>query len=365
MRVLQRCMVVAMALVMAASAASTDSGLPDLSTASQLTATGSAKTTASPSNTGSANTPSVTGTGTKSGSTSATSSASGVTITGSGSAAISGAVPTITGTTATDDGALTGLPTLSGVVVAFTVTVPNLSKAPFMQTSTLPDGTVFIVVAAILGFLALCVLFWRALVNWTLHRSVKRAAAIQHMDDKKELFRTPAPPAQFYGYSDRDSTLSLGGLGHKSKKSNRPNTGGAAGASASSLFYSPTANALGAAVGPGNRGSNYFPSGYYATGASAPGDGQGHVQVGGLGHGHAISLSNLRPESHGYGRARSMGHSPPDSPAISAERGHMASSSTLNLNQGYGAGERAPSAYLEDMIDGDNTTPPPPPHGRR
>lgn len=190
---------------------------------------------------------------------------------------------------------------------------------------------------------------------------------MKHLDDKKELFRTPAPPAQFYGYSDRDSTLSLGGLGHKSKKSNRPNTGGAAAAaaSASSLFYSPTADALGGAVGAGNRGSNYFPSGYYAAGASAPGNGQGHVQLGGPAHGHAISMSTLRPESQGYGRARSMGHSPPDSPGLSAERGHMASSSTLNLNQGYGGNERAPSAYLEDMIDGDNTTPPPPPHRRR
>jgi hypothetical protein len=188
---------------------------------------------------------------------------------------------------------------------------------------------------------------------------------MQNMDDKKELFRTPPPPSQFYNnYSDRDSTISLGGLGHKSKKSNRPNTGG--GASTSNLFFSPTAGALGATglgAGAGNRGSNYLPAGYYAAGASAAGNGQGHIPIGGQGHGHGISLSTLRPESQGYGRARSMGHSPPDSPGLSAERGHMASSSTLNLNQGYGGNERAPSAYLEDMIDGDNTTPPP--HGRR
>lgn len=56
-----------------------------------------------------------------------------------------------------------------------------------------------------------------------------------------------------------------------------------------------------------------------------------------------------------------MGPSPPDSPAFSAERNsrHMASSSTLNLTQGYGGNERAPSAYLEDLFDGENALPPP------
>jgi len=41
----------------------------------------------------------------------------------------------------------------------------------------------------------------------------------------------------------------------------------------------------------------------------------------------------------------------------------MASSSTLNLNQGYGGNERAPSAYLEDLFDGENP-PPVPGHAR-
>jgi hypothetical protein len=42
----------------------------------------------------------------------------------------------------------------------------------------------------------------------------------------------------------------------------------------------------------------------------------------------------------------------------------MASSSTLNLNQGHGGEQRAPSAYLEDLFDGEG--PPVPGHqGRR
>lgn len=355
MRLFQRSAILAVAFAMSASAASSD--LPNLSTATQGTATGKASNTAS--TTKGAPTSSAATTG-STGST----SAGAVTITGSGdSGTATGTIPSITGTAAaTTGGALTGLPTLSGAVQPVTVTVPNLSNAPFMQTSNLPDGTVFIVVGAILGFMAVSVLLWRGMVAWALHRSVKRAASQQNMDDKNALFRTPGPPpAPFYKYSDRDSTISLSGLGHKSKKSNRPGTGGA-NASTSNLFFSPTAGAAGGGVGPGNRGSNYLPSGYYAAGASAAGNGQGHVPIGG--HNQSISMSALRPESQGYGRARSMGHSPPDSPGLSAERGHMASSSTLNLNQGYGGNERAPSAYLEDLIDGDNTVPPGHGHGR-
>lgn len=55
-----------------------------------------------------------------------------------------------------------------------------------------------------------------------------------------------------------------------------------------------------------------------------------------------------------------MGPSPPDSPSLTASRGHMASSSTLNLTQGYGGEQRAPSAYLEDLFDGEG--PPVPGH---
>jgi len=227
-----------------------------------------------------------------------------------------------------------------------------------MQQSNLPDGTVFIAVGAILGFMAMSVLLWRGMVAWSLHRSVKRAALAQNaaMNDTKAHFRTPGPPPpQLYKYTDRSSTISLSGLGHKSgKKATRPSTAGA-GASASDLFFSPTAGAAGAGLATtGNRGSNYLPAGYYAAGSAQAGNAQSHVPMG-PGHQPAISLSNLGPQSHGYSRSRSTGPSPPDSPAYGAEKGHMASSSTLNLNQAYGNGqERAPSAYLEDLFDGEN-----------
>jgi hypothetical protein len=211
--------------------------------------------------------------------------------------------------------------------------------------------------------MAMSVVLWRGLVAWSLHRSVKRAARAQHtaMNDTKALFRTPGPPPpQFYDYKDRESTISLSGLGHKGgRKGGRPSTAGG-GASTSNLFFSPTAGAAGAGLAnSGNRGSNYLPAGYYAAGSAQAGNAQSHVPIG-SGHQPAISLSTLSPHVQGYSRARSMGTTPPDSPAFSAERGHMASSSTLNLNQVYGSGqERAPSAYLEDLFDGENGPPVP------
>ncbi|KAH7306061.1 hypothetical protein BKA65DRAFT_373239, partial [Rhexocercosporidium sp. MPI-PUGE-AT-0058] len=284
-----------------------------------------------------------------------TSLSQGPTITGSGTTGQASGATSITGSAVATGGALTGLPKLSGAIQPVTASVPPTANAPFMQQSTLPDGTVFIIVGAILGFMAISVLLWRGLVAWSLHRSVKRASQHQNMADTKALFRAPAAPAPFYKYSDRDSTISLSGLGHKGgKKGARPTTA-PGGASTSSLFFSPTAGAAGAGLAnPGNRGSNYLPAGYYASGASAIANGQSQVH---LGHQPAISLSNLGPQSQGYNRARSMGPSPPDSPFIAGQSAHMTSSSTLNLNQGYGGNERAPSAYLEDLFDGENAPP--------
>ncbi len=279
-------------------------------------------------------------------------------ITGSGSQTSTGSVPSITGSSANNGGALpTGLPTLTGAFTIVPPSVPPTANAPYMQTSKLPEGTVFIAVGAILGFLAMSMLLSRGLVAWSLHRSVKRAALQQDTVDSKAFIRTPGlSPPTFYNYSDRDSSISLSGLGHKSgKKGARPNTSQGGGAATSNLFFSPTAGAANAGLpNPGNRGSNYLPAGYYAASAAAAGAGQSHVPLG-AGHGPSISLSHLGQQGQGYARARNMGPSPPDSPAFGAtDSGHMTSRSTLDLNRSYGANERAPSAFLEDLIDGEN-----------
>ncbi|PIG84868.1 hypothetical protein AARAC_001276 [Aspergillus arachidicola] len=44
------------------------------------------------------------------------------------------------------------------------VTVPPLADAPYMQTSDTPEGTVFIAVGAVLGFVGLALLAWRGMV---------------------------------------------------------------------------------------------------------------------------------------------------------------------------------------------------------
>lgn len=343
--------VVLLAAGTSAADSSTGGDLPNLSSATQASSGNTAATTGASSGASSAGT-------TAGGSTSGTVAA---TITGGGSAgATTGTVPSITGSSAANtDGGLTGLPTLSGAYKIVAASVPPTQNAPYMQQSSLPEGTVFIAVGAILGFMAMSVLLWRGLVAWSLHRSVKRAALQQNMSDTKALFSAPGPPPPFYKnqYTDRESTISLSGLGAKgNRKSVRPPTAPGA-RSSTSLFFSPTAGAAaGGLNAAGNRASSYLPAGYYAAGAAQTGNGHSHVSMGG--HGPAISLSNLGPQAAGYNRARSMGPSPPDSPSMTASRSaHMASSSTLNLTQGYGGEQRAPSAYLEDLFDGESPQP--------
>jgi len=341
---------------------SSSAALPKLSTITDGQGQSSSATPTTASNSGS-----------NSGSQS--SSASQVTITGSGIAAgTTQDVPTITGgSSATDLPSLTGLPTLSKPGGSYSyppASVPPTQNAPYMQVSNLPEGTVFIAVGAGLGFMAVCVLLWRGLVVWSLHRSVKRAARNQELADTKAMFSIPIAPT--FKFSDRASTHSMSNLAlSNSGKRGRPSTSGHVPAASQSLFYSPTAGVAGAGVlsHPANRGSNYLPAGYYAASASAPGNGTGMTHIGSASK-ESINLANLRPNSQGYTRAQSMGISPPDSPS-SGYLPPMAhrlnpSTSSLELNPRTTAA-RAPSAYLEDLFDEAGGAPGqhPPPHGSR
>ncbi|KAH8664305.1 hypothetical protein BX600DRAFT_512353 [Xylariales sp. PMI_506] len=270
-----------------------------------------------------------------------------------------GSVPALTssatGTTTTAaTGTDTGLPKLtsSGAYSYPAASVPPTSNAPYMQSSKLPEGTVFIAVGAILGAFGAAVLIWRAIVACLLHRSVKRAALAQHMANDK-IGVPGAPPPIFYKYSDRDSSASLGGAtGAAAGRGVRRTTRGpipSATPSQSNLFFSPTATNVG--NGAGNRSSTFLPAGFYAAGQGAPQQN----------HGHSISLTNLRPDSI----ARPSGHTPPDSPAVFTDptrrHPHM-STSSLNLNQPPTG--RAPSTYLEDLLDDQPGQFPPPQHNR-
>ncbi|KAM3440438.1 hypothetical protein MY4824_002152 [Beauveria thailandica] len=250
-------------------------------------------------------------------------------------------------------GGLTGLPTLTNIAAIPTYpppAVPDTKDAPFMQSSSAPEGTVFIAVGAILGAFFLAVLIWRAIVSLLLHRSVERASKAQHVANTKRKSAAaaaafPAPPAPFYKYTDQESTRSLG---QSPRRANRRSTRGpdpSNNPSQSNLFFSPTAANSGAA---GNRGSAYLPSGFYAGSAAAS-----HQQS------QSIGMANLNPASGQYanGSRNNLGGSPPESPMFHARRD--ASTSSINLAAPLQPGQRAPSAYLEDLLAEDPSAFPP------
>ncbi|KAK1760835.1 vacuolar membrane protein [Echria macrotheca] len=244
-------------------------------------------------------------------------------------------------------GGPTGLPTLSKTVNTEIPnypppTVPPTQNAPFMNHSTLPDGTVFICVGAILGAFGAAILAWRGIVACLLHRSVERATLAQHAANDK----LPGAPSQFYKFLERDPSpvggSSPGGgggagaiAGRIHRKSHRGPTPSAT-PSQTNLFFSPTAGPGGGTgmASSSNRDSRFLPSGFYASAAPMP----GHAT------GNSISLSTLRPSSRG-GR---MDPSPPHSPMVAPGRNFSASS--LSLNRPPSANERAPSAFLDDLL---------------
>ncbi|KAI1754415.1 hypothetical protein F4782DRAFT_528336 [Xylaria castorea] len=255
-------------------------------------------------------------------------------------------VPPITSST----GDTPALPTLPGSYSYPPPAVPPTKNAPFMQKSNLPQGTVFIAVGAILGAFAVAILIWRVVVGCLLHRSVRRATLAQQVANDKNSY-PPPPSTPFYKYSDHASSLSLGNApaARSARKSRGPIPSSTP--SQSNLFFSPTAPA--GAGSTANRESRFLPSGFYASGAASP------QQA----HGHSISLTNLRPDSHGHGHGRTVEPSPPESPNLAPppEMGRRnLSSSTINLNRPPSG--RAPSAFLEDLLGDQPEQFPPPAH---
>lgn len=344
------------------TAAETLSNLPDLSTATETTAS-STKASSTAASTKAAST-----TG---------SSAATTTDSSSGSATTSG--------TSTSIFHLTGLPTVEGAGIP-TLVIPYTAAAPFMQKSNLPEGTVFITVGAILGFLGFCVIAWRAMVAYTINRSVKKAAiaSIMSSDTKAGwMSNTIKPSGGFYSAAPDGSSLSLDALTSSGKplsglRNSTARNSKVVPSDGSGLFFSPTASqgpgASPMAGLPATRSSAYLPAGYYATPSAQAGGGAQSTTLG----------SNLSP---GYqGRARSMGPSPPESPGLQPRRtsqarnsglqlpgtrdgGRSRPTSTLNPNGLYSQpsssslavgtgiqdeslpGSRAPSAYLEDLFE--------------
>jgi len=278
--------------------------------------------------------------------------------------------------TGTPEPTLSDLPTIAGAGIP-TMIVPYTANAPFMQHSTLPQGTVFIVVGAVLAFLGACVLFWRALVAWSINRSVKQAAIASVTGSEKAGKNwggssTGYNPVKGGLYKDAGSSMSLEALNAAGKplktdtSRKQPPPDG--------LFFSPTAHnrMSDANLGSrplssvmGNRSSTYLPAGYYANSSAQVGGGAGATTIGG----------NLAP----YARNSVYENSPPTTPGHTSasrnsylragSRDGLTASRNSYLDAaprpGYASGShnarpqsndglpgsRAPSAYLEDLFD--------------
>jgi hypothetical protein len=375
--------------------------IPDIATATLATATAEAPTTtqsttgATGTTAGTTRTTGGTTGGTTSATTSAGTTAQATTVTAinpgstsqttSASTSGSSTVNIATGTTFH----LTDLPTIQGAGIP-TLVIPFTADAPFMQKSSLPEGTVFIAVGATLAFLGACVLLWRVLVAWSINRSVKRAAMVSVRGPEKS---TAWGSSTRQGYQKKEyepgnnmsmDALTSSGKPIKSFRDQDNNSRGSGAVPPAGLFFSPTANAQqrNSAVNPdGNRSSSYLPAGYYASPSAQAAGGAGTTMIG----------SSLAP----YARANSMNTpSPPLSPALppaagtynrstsrdgvrnqpralqsgprirqpSATRGQTTSSfyrqsgasnltaSNIASNE-HLAGQRAPSALLDDLFD--------------
>ncbi|KGO77486.1 hypothetical protein PITC_037940 [Penicillium italicum] len=267
-------------------------------------------------------------------SSSSTSTTMDTTTTSSSSSSTTSSDSTTTSSVSTTTKSSTSSSTTTGGAI---VTIPPTANAPYMQESKAPEGTVFIAVGAALGLIGLTLLAWRAMVAWSVNRSVRRAAVI-HASESKRLLRG-SRKKRSAPYSAAPAVgISLDKLGAANRASYKPKRASSA---SSGLFFSPTAGGptgshhnLNATGSAGNRGSTYLPAGYYAAAGGsnpAPSGEPPYSPTAGL------SSPSLPPAGL-YHDPHNQRHSYV-----------AASTSSLNLNQAPQG--RAPSAYLEDLFE--------------
>ncbi|CAP95352.1 hypothetical protein E8E15_010721 [Penicillium rubens] len=292
-------------------------------TTSSTTSKSTSSSTTSTSSSSSSTTTTMDTTTTSSSSSSSTTSDSSTTTSSVSTTTTSSTSSSSSSTTTTTGGAI--------------VTIPPTANAPYMQESNAPEGTVFIAVGAALGLVGLTLLAWRAMVAWSVNRSVRRAAVI-HASESKRLLRGSRKKRSTPYSASPAVDVSLDKLGAATRASYKPNRVPSA---SSGLFFSPTAGgptgshaSLNATGSTGNRGSTYLPAGYYAAaGSSNP------APSGELPYSPTAGLSSPSlPPTGVYHDSHNQRHS------------HVgASTSSLNLNQAPQG--RAPSAYLEDLFE--------------
>ncbi|KAK4500452.1 hypothetical protein PRZ48_008641 [Zasmidium cellare] len=405
----------ALLALLAATAVHAQNDLPDLSTATQATATTDDASTTAESTSGATTGATSTGDSTSAASTSggsttaesktdATSSAESTT---DSSATTTATFPDATSTSSGTNTpfSLTGLPTIQGAGIP-TMIVPYTANAPFMQKSTMPEGTVFIAVGAVLAFLGACVLLWRGLVAWSINRSVKRAAlaSLRGSDKGSSAWGGGgggAHKSAYYREYETGSSMSLDALtsaGKNIRSSHIPDEKRSSAAPPAGLFFSPTAqvsNRASSVGGLDSRASGYLPAGYYASPSAAePAGGRNSTTIGGslapyarhsainpspsppgspslpnsrstanyYGGGNYSSRDGLRSQSRenlrassrdGYGVQRNSNvymHPSTSSLAVGTGAGHNGSSEYL-------AGQRAPSAVFSDLLENHGSGP--------
>ncbi|CAI7592846.1 unnamed protein product [Penicillium discolor] len=197
-----------------------------------------------------------------------TTSSSSSSSTTSDSSTTTSSVSTTTESSTSSSSSSSSSTTTTGAIV----TIPPTANAPYMQESNAPEGTVFIAVGAALGLIGLTLLAWRAMVAWSVNRSVRRAA-VMHASESKRLLRGSRKKRSTPYSAAPAVDVSLHKLGAATRTSYKPNRVPSA---SSGLFFSPTAGGptashpnLNATGSTGNRGSTYLPAGYYAAAGSS------------------------------------------------------------------------------------------------
>ena len=310
-----------------------------------------------------------------------------------GTATVTNAPSLTTGDSTSVFHLISNAPTIAGAGIP-ELFIPWTAGAPFQQKSSLPEGTVFIAIGAILAFCGACALLWRGMVAWSINRSVKRAALASVGAGEKNTWGGSSgyrsvSQKQSSLYKDVGSSMSLDQLtsaGKPMKPHFRDSTMERHDTPPADLFFSPTAKVSNRESKLSHRNSGYMPSGYYASPNSHAAGGAPGTTLGGDGSHHSIapyanrnSYMNMTepspPESpslpatrssHGYRGSRDGLRAPPSREGrksyLSAEprSGHSSalyaqpsSSSLMVGSQSVSdlGGSRAPSQYLDELFD--------------
>ena len=138
---------------------------------------------------------------------------------------------------------LTDLPTLSGFYSYPAPTVPPIANAPYMAKTNLPENFVFIIVGAVIAFVAILTIGWRILTSWSINRRFQQ----RHEGGGKASY-TPLP--DFKQKPPVASAYDMKDLGNLPKNFS----------SVPSLFFSPTAEVARHSTRPESR---HLPAGHY------------------------------------------------------------------------------------------------------